>query len=338
MGSIVLFVILLLTAVGCRFGSRYFRQEQEKQVPDQYTKKINKSSGQWAVALRIITWASVALAFLSIIASSVSQVDNGHVGLVYTFGKITGQRNAGVIITWPWQNVVAANVQTQKEIPDSSCSDDAHTPNCLDAASSETQDVFITPVINVRVDEHNIQTLYIDTGPDYINKLVQPRVAQITKEETAKYKAKDIIPSRAILRDTISKRLTAELASDSIVVEDFLITDIHFSNAYNQAIENNVIAEQNALTEQSNVAIHQAQAQQQVADAQGVADSNVVLAQGQADANALISASLTSELLEYTAIQKLNPNVSVMLVPAGNGLILDIGNLIPAGAQNDTGS
>jgi regulator of protease activity HflC (stomatin/prohibitin superfamily) len=153
-------------------------------------------------------------------------------------------------------------------------------------------------------------------------------VAQVTKEETAKYKSTEIIPNRETLRATIAKRLTDELKADSITVDDFLLTNVHFSDAFNATIEAKVQAEQNAATEQNNVAIHQAKAAQNVADAQGVADAAVVSAKGQAQANDLINASLTPALIQYATVNKLAPDVKVILLPAGGaGMILNLGDL-----------
>jgi regulator of protease activity HflC (stomatin/prohibitin superfamily) len=263
----------------------------------------------------------IGLWVLITIGSIVHIVDNGHVGLVYTFGGITGQRgdgSGGMVVTFPWQSVQQANVQVQKVVPDTACqSGDVALDNCLTAASNETQDVFIQAVVNIHVDPVNIQELYRNVGPDYVNKLVQSRMAQITKEETAKLAATDVIPSRAALRTSISQRLTSDLSKNSIIVDDFLLTNIEFTPQFNQAIEAKVTAEQNAITEQNNVEVEKAKADQVRAQAKG-----------QADANQIISDSLTPELIQYQMVSKLSPNISVVGIPIGQGTIFDLGNLL----------
>ena len=50
------------------------------------------------------------------------------------------------------------------------------------------------------------------------------------------------------------------------------------------------------------------EAQSVIAKAQGEADANVKVAEGQAEANRKLNASLSANVLQYIAIQKLNPN------------------------------
>ncbi len=86
-------------------------------------------------------------------------------------------------------------------------------------------------------------------------------------------------------------------------------------DAFTNAIEEKQVATQNAQAEQNKVAVSQAQAKQKAATAQGDADALRINAQGQADANNLLSASLTPQLIQFQALQKLAPNVQIALIP-----------------------
>jgi len=321
---IVSTIFLTLIAIGAFVA----RRQSSK---DKYVKDL-------PFPTKIIQWVAIGLIILITGVCSVDQIENGHVGLVYQFGAIVGQRNnSGPVIHAPWQSVQQQNTQLQSILPPSSCSDEDHTPHCLDAASSETQDVFVTPVINIHVDSNKIQTLFKTVGPDYINVLVDPRVAQVTKEEVAKYKATDVIPNREKLRETIAKRLTEELSSDSITVDDFLLTNVHFSKQFNTAIEASQEAAQNAKKEQNNVVVVSAQSAQKVAAAQGDADARKIAGQGEASYNAEIAASLTPEMLQYLYITKLSPDVKViMMPPSDNGLMFNMGNLVDTTSDQPT--
>ena len=72
------------------------------------------------------------------------------------------------------------------------------------------------------------------------------------------------------------------------------------------------------------------QAQQVVVTAQGAADANRETAAGQADANRSINESITDELIQWQAIQKLNPNVNVMVVPDDGNFIFSLPSSPPA--------
>jgi regulator of protease activity HflC (stomatin/prohibitin superfamily) len=267
---------------------------------------------------------------LSFGAFSVHVVENGHVGLVRTFGAITGQRGdgrGGIELTWPWQQIQSANVQTQAIRPDTNCYGNRFR-GCMEAFTKETQDVFVAATVNFHVDPENIQPLYRTVGPDYVNKLILPRVAQVTKEEAVKYAASDIAPNRETLRKTIAQRLTTELSIRSIVIDDFLVTNIDFRDEFKAAIEAKVKAEQDAQAEQNKVLISEAQAAQRAATALGEANRLRIEAQGQADANRLVGESLTPQLIQFQAVQRLADNISIALIPSGNGIIIDPATLL----------
>jgi regulator of protease activity HflC (stomatin/prohibitin superfamily) len=272
--------------------------------------------------------ASVLLLFWAAtsIQRSVHQIDTGHIGLVYTFGKITNQRPAGWAFTAPWQSIQQANIQTQSVKPETDC---PVARQCLSAASKQSQNVFISTVLNFHVDPVNIQQLYTNIGPDYVEKVVQPRVSQVLKEETAKYdQAADVLPHREDIRQAVTKRLTEELSARGIAVEDFLLTNIGFDKEFEAAITSKAVAEQNALAEQNKVAIEAAKAEQ--AKQQGIAKANALReeANGQAAANVAINASLTPLLVQFQALQKLGPDLKIAVIPSGQGLIIDPSTLL----------
>jgi regulator of protease activity HflC (stomatin/prohibitin superfamily) len=108
--------------------------------------------------------------------------------------------------------------------------------------------------------------------------------------------------------------------------------DIGYPQAYNDAITAKQVEQQNVQREQQILEQRRIQAQQAVVTAQGVADSNRATAAGQADANASINESLTDELIRWQAIQKLNPNVNVMVVPDDGNFIFNLPGASPSPA------
>ena len=103
---------------------------------------MRKSDDPEAVrAGQVMLIATLVIAPLFIVVFTVVEsfhsVRAGYVGVVYQFGNIVGQTEAGLVMTWPWQNVQEANVQVQR----AQFSD-------LDAFSAETQDVFIVATMN----------------------------------------------------------------------------------------------------------------------------------------------------------------------------------------------
>jgi regulator of protease activity HflC (stomatin/prohibitin superfamily) len=265
---------------------------RKKGLADQGTLWLTGAALAWVIV--VLGWGATK-AFHSVPA--------GHVGIVYQFGGIVGQKTDGFQTTWPWQSIREASVQVQR-----------HTFDRLDSFSQETQDVFITATLNYEVSPGDIQILYRTVGPDYFEKLIVPRVNQFFKDETVKFRSVDIAPHRDTIREQVRKRLKNELASSSIQVDDLLIDNIDFPPAFKQAIVEKQVATQNALREQQNVKRAQYEAEQ-----------NIARAKGQAEANRLIDRSLTPKIINYTLVQKLAPTIQTALIPAN--AIINTSNL-----------
>lgn len=251
-----------------------------------------------------LKWGSV-LVFVVIFglwstARSFHSVSAGHVGVVYQFGNIVGQTDAGLVTTLPWQKLVEANVQVQRASFDE-----------LDSFTQETQDVFIKATINYEVSPEDIQDLYRNVGPGYFDKLVPTRLNQIFKDETVKYTAVQIAPNREQIRKHVLAALKKELAPFSIQIDDLLVDNIKFSPEFTHAIEDKQIATQEAKAASNRVRTANAEAKQAIA-----------LARGQAKAQRLQRQTLTPLLIQKYAIDKLNPNVQVVLLPAGSNFLL----------------
>lgn len=250
----------------------------------------------WSAVIIFILLGSIVT-----ITRSFHSVAAGHVGVVYQFGNIVDQTEAGLVQTWPWQSLKEANVQVQR----------AHFDN-LTSFSSETQDVFIAATLNYRADSQEIQRLYREVGPDYFEKLIPSRVNQLFKDETVKYKAVLIAPKRESIRKNVRQRLADDpvLKKYSLSVEDLLIDNIRFSPEFTQAIENKQIATQDAQTAFNRVEQAKQEAQQLIEKAQG-----------EAAAYRLRNKNLTPLLVQQNAIDKLNPNVEIIILPSNSNFL-----------------
>lgn len=257
---------------------------------------------------------------------SVHFVDAKHIGVTREFGKITGQVGEGIQITWPWVRVEEWNIRLQYITPDTRCSNG--TPQCLDAGSFDTQDVYVNGTLNMEVDVRDVQNLSRNIGPNYIDNVVHPRMQQVVKRVVSKYKAVDVLPNREEIRIQIVEGLKAELKDYSINAQDFLLTNIDFTDEFRLEIDKKTVAEQQALTAENVVRVREAEARQASAQAQGVADRLRIEAAGQADANRTIAASLTPQLIQFQAVQKLTDKVQIALIPSGQGIIIDPATLL----------
>jgi len=256
--------------------------------------------------------------------SAIHQIDAGNVGVVYQFGAISGQVDEGLKIVAPWKSVRIANIQVQRRVYDQ-----------LSAFSEETQDVFVKATLNVRVSPDAIQDLYRNIGPEYLSILVDPRVEQSFKDATVKYKSVDVAPNRETIRQLVRERLSRELAPYSIEVVDLLLDNVDFNPEFKDSIEKKQIATQNALEEEQRVKVAEHRASQVVKTAEGEGAAILAVAEKQAEANRKLSESIDDRLVRYTLVQKLGPNIKVMILPAGQEFIL--GSDVLASLGDDDG-
>src|SRR3954453_379196 len=249
---------------------------------------------------------------LATVFFSFAQVNTGHVGVVRTFGRISGQINPGISLIAPWQSYDSVNVQVQKQ-----------TFDHLAAFSSDTQSVRITATVNYSVQPEDARDLIARVGTDWFDRLVPNNLNQAFKDEVVKFTAGNIAPNREPIRTAVLQALRTRLSPYSIRVNDLNIDNIAFSRQFEQAIEAKQEATQAALRAKAQVQQAQFQAQSRVAKAKGEADANVTVALGQAEANRKLNASLSPKVLQYIAIQKLNPLLRIAVLPAGSNTLID---------------
>jgi regulator of protease activity HflC (stomatin/prohibitin superfamily) len=235
-------------------------------------------------------------------------VGEREVGIVYNFsGTIAGKRDKGVVTIAPWAHMEKENIGIQHE--------EWTFGQDNSAVSLDQQKVFANLAVNYAVDPENVLDLYRRVGRSWKDIIVDARVPQVFKEVTATYQTQDITANREKLREQTRTRLAAELSPYDIRVVDVFVTNLGFSKVYTDSIEAKQKQVQDAQRAQAKVAQVEAEARQKVALAKGEAQANVARAQGEATANRLRQRSLTPLLVQQQAIEKLNPNVQIIVCP-----------------------
>jgi regulator of protease activity HflC (stomatin/prohibitin superfamily) len=245
---------------------------------------------------------------------SFHSVNAGHVLVVRQFGEIVGQRGDGFQTIAPWQNAEEVSVQVESQrfqMDDRGTAEGAIASG--PAISEETQPVYAVVTLNYRVSDKAVQELFTDVGSTYFDKVVAPRVFQVFKNETVKFKSVAVAPNREEIRQAVQLELDRHLQSFSIDVVDFLINDLDFPQEFTQAIERKQVATQDALAARQKVEQSKAEAQQEIERARG-----------QAQAQRLRASSLTDRNLQFEALQILKAAPpQIVFLPAGQGNLLD---------------
>jgi regulator of protease activity HflC (stomatin/prohibitin superfamily) len=197
------------------------------------------------------------------------------------------------------------------------------------ARTKDGQEVFIDASVIYGIDPQQVIQLHISWQDRYQDEVVRPLSRGIIRDMASQYGVEEIVSSKRVeLEDKITTELETKLSENDLVLVDFILRDIHFSEEYAAAVEQKQIAEQQALQAEFVVQQKKQEAEQARQVAQGQADSVVIQAKGAAEARTIqaeaeakaletINAALEGhpDLLTYQYITKLAPNVQVMFLP-----------------------
>jgi prohibitin 1 len=210
----------------------------------------------------------------------------------------------------------------------------------IQVRTKDGQQVYIDASVIYAVDRAQAVGLYKTWGPNYENGLVRPTSRGVIRDVASQYGVEEIVSSkRAEMESAITQQLEATFKENNLVLRDFVLRNVRFSEEYAAAVEQKQIAEQQAqqakfVVEQKRQEAEQArqvaqgQADAAVISAKGAADARVIQAQAESQANTLLSQSITPQLLQYQYIIKLSPNVQTIFLPSGNQFILPLPNTV----------
>ncbi len=215
------------------------------------------------------------------------------------------------------------------------------------ARTSDGQVVLIDASVIFAIDPSRAVDVHIFWKDRYERDLVRPQARGIIRDEASKFRIDEIISAkRAVLTSGIRDQLAIKLDENGLILVDFVLRNIQFSDEYAASVEQKQIAEQQAQQAAFVVQQREQEAEQARKVAQGQADAAVIAAKGRAEAR-LLEADAESKALELIAsalrdnpevltfeyIDKLAPGIQVMLVPSDNPYLLPLpsieGNSIP---------
>ena len=262
------------------------------------------------------------VALIVLVTSCTATVETGYTGIVTTFGKVENRTlEAGLHIKSPFQQIISMDNREQK------------TPFTTEAFSSDIQQVDITGSINYAINKETAMNLFKQVGTDYFNKLVYPRMLEITKGVFSKYTAENLVANRQVLSEQIREGLYQELKDYGINVISLSIENIDFTDAYTDAVEAKQVAAQRKLQaeiEQGQMTMEtQQQAERQRINAEAAAnvarinaDADAyavkVRSEAEAEANKLIAGSLTESLIRFNEIKVWDGKLPVYMAGEGS--------------------
>lgn len=217
------------------------------------------------------------------------------------------------------------------------------------ARTADGQEVRIDASVIYYADPVNVIQLHLTWQGRYQDELVRPQTRGAIRNVIAQYKIDEVVSTKRIeMIESIREEIATNFTANGLVLDDFILRNITFSDEYAKSVEQKQVAEQLALQAAFVVKQREQEAQQAIQTAKGAAESvkiaaeaqkaarileaegeaqaRITLAQAEAEALALINAILQDnpDLLTYQYITKLSPNVQVMYLPSGGQYIIPL--------------
>jgi regulator of protease activity HflC (stomatin/prohibitin superfamily) len=279
----------------------------------------------------MIILAAAAVLVLIVALTCTATVQTGYTGIVTTFGKVEDMTlEAGFHFKTPFQKIISMDNREQK---------DTFT---TEAFSSDIQQVNVIGSINYAINKSTAMNLFKEVGTDYFNKLVYPRMLEITKGVFSKYTAENLVANRQRLSEAIREGLHAELDQYGINVISVSIENLDFTDAFTDAVEAKQVAAQKKLQaeiEQGQMTMEtqqqaerkriNAEAEANVAKINADADAYAlkVRSEAEAEANKKIAESLTENLIRFNEIKAWDGKLPTYMAGEGSSTmpILNLG-------------
>ena len=299
----------------------------------------SKGIGSTAVVVLVLA------AILSTLGAGLVYVESSERGVVRTV-RAGGVRPEALAPGLHWivpvvEQVVTYSISNQTYTMSAAVGEgQVQGDDSIRARTKDGQEIILDASVIYQIDPNKVVPLHIIWQNRYQDGFVRPEARGIIRDAVSQYGVEEVVSTkRAEMVQIISDGLAASLAENNLRLIDFVLRDIHFSEAYAQAVEQKQIAEQQAQQARLTVEqkkqeaeqarqVAQGQADAAVIAAQGAAESQIIQAEAQARANELIGQSLQEnpEILQYQYILKLAPGVQTIFIPSGNQFILPLPN------------
>ncbi len=206
------------------------------------------------------------------------------------------------------------------------------------ARTADGQEILIDASVFYAVDPEQVIKVHILWQDRYGEELVRAQARSIIRDAVSQYDVNEVVTTKRFdLINQINQEMSTVLEENGLLMVDFVIRNIAFSDEYAAAVEQKQIAEQQAQQAELLVEKKKQEAEQARQEAQGLADAVVIAAEGQAAARILeaeaeakaleVQAKVLADypnLLTYVYITKLSPNVKVMFLPYDSPFIFPL--------------
>jgi regulator of protease activity HflC (stomatin/prohibitin superfamily) len=243
-----------------------------------------------------------------VLFASWYQVDQGERAVVLRFGQLVGTSEPGLHFKLPWvDSVRMISVQNQN-----------NRYTNLEAYSRDQQPADLTvSVTYVVADPSELYTQYgdLDTA---VRRLIDPRLTAGIKTIFGQYDAVRAIQERALLNTDFGTAVTSAIDGGPINIISVQIENIDFSDAYEESVEQRMLAQVEIQKREQNLRTTEVEAQIARTKAEGEAEA--IRLRGEAEASAIRARAdalrANADLVQLQAVEKWDGKLPTTMVPS----------------------
>lgn len=227
----------------------------------------------WTKENRLLIAVGIVIAVGVVLFFSCGKINAGERGIVIRFGKPVRVVQPGLYLKIPFMETIkVVNVRTETVV----------TQN-MNASSKDLQEIAASVTTQCHYDPEKVVETYTNFGYDnFQQRLIIPAIYESVKSAVSKFNAEELITKREEVRGVIFDNLKVALERYNVCLDSLQIADLNFSQRFNNAIEEKMIAEQEALKAKNVLERVRTEAEQQLAKANASAEAKVLLAEAEA--------------------------------------------------------
>lgn len=318
--NIIIAVLLVTAAVAAWAALRSYNARVREYNAERDERGYGPREREASVAVALIPFA---LAVVAIAMGCFYAQDVGEAVVIRNFGgSLAGHTTeAGFHAKAPWQDVTSwdirnrlINLYRDNEYRYDNGSYDGATVTVNDQSGTKA-DVDVQVIYSIDAD--SVEQLYAEYGTQeaYVSNYVSNDVRQTVRDCAGNLSTIQLLTDRDAFAKSINDALSTRWEGKGVIVESVQVQDVRYADSITDAYANAQTAEiekQRALNAQETAKVE--------------AETKAIEAQGEADANAILTQSLTPEVLQqryYETLQSIGDGGNLVLLPEGSTPIVN---------------
>lgn len=208
----------------------------------------------------------VVMQIVGLFITDIVKVNERQVAVIARFGQIVDVKGPGWHFKIPYMDSVAAIYDSA--VQSISIED-------VTAATKDQQSIKLKLNVQVKLDASKAKEVFQQVKDQkYLNETVLlPIIQETIKSKTAKFSAFDLLDKRDLLKTETEQALSEKFREYNTVVSAVNIVNIDFSEQFDKAIEQKVIAEQQVLQKKQELEKEKLQSEIEITKAKAEAES-----------------------------------------------------------------